>query len=221
MAKSKNLAFNIGAIILAIVIVGGIVYFKGSRKDEEPRCLVRRGRDSPNPNQGNASRGPGREPPSSDGANSLNPLSQTRDLNPKSVIAMLRRFAKQMIRRALREYVAMVERHRDQLEADLAKAILSDLNDGDYNLDQYVQLSLKLTEERENFMPQLLEEGSRSATAMRVSAELAGLEGLIHKADDLFPRDISSADLEEKLKPYFAKIDKDIEELKKMAQAEN
>jgi len=35
MANPKNLAFNIGAAILAIVIVVGVVYFRGSRKEAD------------------------------------------------------------------------------------------------------------------------------------------------------------------------------------------
>ncbi len=49
MVKPKNLAFNIGAVALAIIIVAGVVYFRSSRREAERGVLFAQQEIRPTP----------------------------------------------------------------------------------------------------------------------------------------------------------------------------
>jgi len=49
MVNPKNLAFNVGAVVLAVVIVVGVIYFRGSRREAERGVLFAQQEIRPTP----------------------------------------------------------------------------------------------------------------------------------------------------------------------------
>lgn len=223
MANPRSLAFNIGAAALAVLIVGGIVYFRGSRKEADRGVFFAEEEIRPTPTLTplpavieEEIEEPLIAPPTPSSATPIAP-PEFSERYQEQMREKAREVHQEKIRVALREYIAMAENHRQRIRELLTDAIMSDLEGRDDDSAQrFEELQMYLTEQRLALMPKLLEEGSRDRQAMSVHGLLGGMSRLIGKADDIFT-DRSRAAVERRVDEEFRALDEALEELKKMA----